>query len=63
VLNPSFSFISSIEVTTHQDFQYKKQLIGNTMNKSELIDAIASAADLSKADAGRALKCNHRCYY
>lgn len=25
------------------------------MNKSELIDAIASAADLSKADAGRAL--------
>ena len=25
------------------------------MNKSELIDAIASAANLSKADAGRAL--------
>ncbi|MDF1780489.1 MAG: HU family DNA-binding protein [Alcanivoracaceae bacterium] len=25
------------------------------MNKSELIDAIATAADLSKADAGRAL--------
>lgn len=25
------------------------------MNKSELIDAIAAAADLSKADAGRAL--------
>ncbi|MEM9255966.1 MAG: HU family DNA-binding protein [Pseudomonadota bacterium] len=25
------------------------------MNKTELIDAIASAADLSKADAGRAL--------
>ena len=25
------------------------------MNKSELIDAIASSADLSKADAGRAL--------
>ena len=25
------------------------------MNKSELIDAIASAADISKADAGRAL--------
>lgn len=25
------------------------------MNKSELIDAIASAADLTKADAGRAL--------
>lgn len=25
------------------------------MNKSELIDAIAKAADLSKADAGRAL--------
>ncbi|TNF34339.1 MAG: HU family DNA-binding protein [Gammaproteobacteria bacterium] len=25
------------------------------MNKSELIDAIAEAADLSKADAGRAL--------
>ena len=25
------------------------------MNKSELIDAIAGAADLSKADAGRAL--------
>ena len=25
------------------------------MNKSELIDAIASAADLSKADAGRAV--------
>ena len=25
------------------------------MNKSELIDAVASAADLSKADAGRAI--------
>ena len=25
------------------------------MNKTELIDVIASAADLSKADAGRAL--------
>jgi DNA-binding protein HU-beta len=25
------------------------------MNKSDLIDAIASTADLSKADAGRAL--------
>lgn len=25
------------------------------MNKSELIDAVASSADLSKADAGRAL--------
>lgn len=25
------------------------------MNKSELIDAVASAADISKADAGRAL--------
>ncbi|MBT6921856.1 MAG: DNA-binding protein HU, partial [Candidatus Ruthia sp.] len=25
------------------------------MNKSDLIDAIAAAADLSKADAGRAL--------
>lgn len=28
---------------------------GNFVNKSELIDAIAAAADLSKADAGRAL--------
>ena len=28
---------------------------GNNVNKSELIDAIASSADLSKADAGRAL--------
>ena len=28
---------------------------GKLVNKSELIDAIASAADLSKADAGRAL--------
>jgi DNA-binding protein HU-beta len=27
----------------------------NTVNKSELIDAIAASADLSKADAGRAL--------
>ena len=26
------------------------------MNKSELIDAIAAAADISKADAGRALE-------
>ncbi|MCB1661569.1 MAG: HU family DNA-binding protein [Pseudomonadales bacterium] len=28
---------------------------GNRVNKSELIDAIASSADLSKASAGRAL--------
>tara|TARA_R110001606_G_scaffold8020_6_gene35313 strand:+ start:6758 stop:7084 length:327 start_codon:yes stop_codon:yes gene_type:complete len=28
---------------------------GNFVNKSELIDAIAAAADISKADAGRAL--------
>jgi DNA-binding protein HU-beta len=27
----------------------------NTVNKSELIDSIAASADLSKADAGRAL--------
>jgi DNA-binding protein HU-beta len=27
------------------------------VNKSELIDAIAASADLSKADAGRALDC------
>lgn len=28
---------------------------GNSVNKSELIDAVAAAADLSKAAAGRAL--------
>ncbi|MBT7374954.1 MAG: HU family DNA-binding protein [Porticoccaceae bacterium] len=28
---------------------------GNTVNKSELIDAIAAGADISKASAGRAL--------
>ena len=28
---------------------------GNFVNKSELIDAIAAASDISKADAGRAL--------
>jgi DNA-binding protein HU-beta len=28
---------------------------GNIMNKSELIDAVATAADLTKADAGRAI--------
>lgn len=36
----------------------KKKLLskkGNEVNKSELIDAIAASADLSKASAGRAL--------
>ena len=33
-------------------FQIKK---GNTVNKSDLIDAIAAGADISKASAGRAL--------
>ncbi|MFL2545905.1 MAG: HU family DNA-binding protein [Candidatus Rariloculaceae bacterium] len=28
---------------------------GNGMNKAELVDAVASAANLSKADAGRAV--------
>jgi DNA-binding protein HU-beta len=28
---------------------------GSNMNKAELIDSVASAADLSKADAGRAV--------
>ena len=32
-----------------------KRKKGNFVNKSELIDAIAASADLSKADAGRAL--------
>ena len=32
-----------------------KQKKGNTVNKSELIDAMAAGADISKASAGRAL--------
>ncbi|MEZ5546246.1 MAG: HU family DNA-binding protein [Pseudomonadales bacterium] len=33
----------------------QQHIKGNRVNKSELIDAIASSADLSKASAGRAL--------
>ncbi len=32
-----------------------ERIKGNNVNKSELIDAIASGADISKASAGRAL--------
>lgn len=49
-----FIFLSSCVVRFwHLVFLYK--LLRKKMNKSELIDAIASAANLSKADAGRAL--------
>ena len=44
--------LSHVRGATHEHLTKKK---GNIVNKSELIDAIASGADVSKASAGRAL--------
>jgi len=44
------------ELTSKICSQHKqKRIKGNNVNKSELVDAIASSADISKASAGRAL--------
>jgi DNA-binding protein HU-beta len=42
-----------LKVSTSGQFNFIKK--GNTVNKSELIDAIADSADLSKSSAARAL--------
>ncbi len=43
------------ESASRLDHKTGKNRKGNFVNKSELIDAIAASADISKADAGRAL--------
>jgi len=46
-------YISTRKVFPSLSYQYRK---GTSVNKSELIEAIAKHADLSKASAGRALE-------
>jgi DNA-binding protein HU-beta len=56
---PAFTVLPEIvrdhQHTGHEIIPTKKCFLGGKMNKSELIDAIAESADITKADAGRAL--------
>jgi DNA-binding protein HU-beta len=52
VLALKAEFLRRVLITLND---YKITSLGGIMNKSELINAIAESADLTKADAGRAL--------